>query len=80
MPWFPYFPDLTHLNFFMWGYVKDCVYVTEPHSLKDVRKKIRIVIESIIHEMLQNTWQKLAYRLDVCLDTHGTHIVLPNPQ
>ena len=29
IPWLPRFPDITPLNFFLWGYVKDIVYQTK---------------------------------------------------
>ena len=29
IPWLPHLPDITPLDFFLWGYVKDIVYRTK---------------------------------------------------
>ena len=39
--------DLTPLDFFLWGYVKDKVYGDAPQSIQELKEKIRTVIVKI---------------------------------
>ena len=45
--WPPRSCDLTPLDFFLRGYVKDKVYVDAPQSIQELKKKIRAVIDEI---------------------------------
>ena len=63
---------LSSSNFFLWGYVKDQVYV--PASISEVKVRIRTAIETITADMLQTVWNELDYRFDVCRITKGAHI------
>ena len=68
-------PDATPCDFFVWGYVKDQVYVPPlPASIPDLKVRIRTAIETIAADMLQTVWNKLDYRVDVCRITKGAHI------
>ncbi|PNF41577.1 hypothetical protein B7P43_G12103 [Cryptotermes secundus] len=60
MPWPPRSPDLTPLNFFLWGYVKSSVFRTPINGLDDLKTRI--------------TLQELKYRLDILRATKGAHI------
>ena len=74
--WPPRSPDLTPLDFFLWGYVKDRVYRVKIKDLTHLMTRITDVINSIRPEMLANVWRELEYRLDVCRATNGSHIEL----
>ena len=71
----PRSPDATPCDFFLWGYVKDRVYVPLlPASIPELKVRIRTAIETITADMLQTVWNKLDYRVDVCRITKGAHI------
>ena len=72
--WPPRSPDITPLDFFLWGYVKDQVYQTPVNDIAALRRRITDVITSIPHEMLTNTWVELDYRLDILRATKGAHV------
>ncbi|KAG5894615.1 hypothetical protein JTB14_026146 [Gonioctena quinquepunctata] len=38
--WPARYPDLTPLDFFLWGHLKNKIFATEPESLEDLRKRI----------------------------------------
>jgi len=38
--WPPHSPDLTPLNFFQWGHLKQQVYATRPVSVEDLKDRI----------------------------------------
>ncbi|KAJ4447807.1 hypothetical protein ANN_09815 [Periplaneta americana] len=67
--WPPRSPDLTPLDFFFWGYIKDIVYKTVVADLEDLRRRIVAACATVTPEMLQNAWQELEYRLDICRAT-----------
>ena len=68
-------PDATPCDFFLWGYVKDQVYVPPlPASIPELKVRIRTVIETVTADMLQTVWNELDYRVDVCRITKGAHI------
>jgi len=62
-------------DFFLWGYVKDQVYVPPlPASIPELKVRIRTAIVTITADMLQTVWNELDYRVDVCRITKGAHI------
>jgi len=70
-----YTPDGTAFDFFLWGYVKDQVYVPPlPASIPELKVRIRTDIQTITADMLQTVWNELDYRVDVCRITKGAHI------
>jgi hypothetical protein len=72
--WPPRSPDLTLLDFFAWGFIKDIVYSRKVQDLADLRQRIIEAVELITSHMLINMWQELEYCLDICRATTGTHI------
>jgi hypothetical protein len=70
----PSSPDITPMDFFLWGYVKSIVFRTAVNGLDELKTRIRNAISAIPADMLQRTWQELEYRLDVIRATNGAHI------
>jgi len=61
--------------FFLWGYIKDQVYVPPlSTSIPELKVRIRTAIETITADMLQTVWNKLDYHVDACRITKGAHI------
>lgn len=79
--WPPRSPDLTPCDFYLWGYIKDRVYVPPlPASLQELRVRITEAVESITPDCLANVWREIDYRFDVCRATHGAHVECIQPQ
>jgi len=73
--WPPRSPEATPCDFFLWGYVKDQVYVPPlPASIPELTVRIRTAIETITADMLQTVWKEFDYRVDVCRITKGAYI------
>ena len=72
--WPPRSPDLTPLDFFARGLIKNVVYRRKVRDLADLRQRIIEAVELITPHMLINTCQELEYRLDICRATTGAHI------
>ena len=71
----PRSPDATPCDFFLWGYIKDQVYVPPlPASIPELKVRIRTVIETITADMLQTVWNVVYYRVDVCRITKCAHM------
>jgi hypothetical protein len=70
----PRSPDLTPLDFFLWGYIKDLVYQTKVQDVAKLHRRITAVCETVTPVMLQNTWQDVEYHLNICRATKGTHV------
>ena len=73
--WPPRSPDLTVCDFFLWGYVKDRVYVPPlPTSIHDLKQRIAAAIDLVDRDMLINVWEEFSYRIDVARASGGGHI------
>lgn len=73
--WPPRSPDLTVCDFFLWGCVKDKVYVPPlPTTLDDLQERISRAVHTITPDMLRRVWIELDYRIDVCRAINGAHI------
>jgi hypothetical protein len=74
IPWPPRSPDITLLDFFLWGYFKDIVYKTSVTSLDELKLRIVAAIETVTPQMLENTWREIEYRLHILCDKKGAHV------
>ncbi|KAJ4444408.1 hypothetical protein ANN_06200 [Periplaneta americana] len=73
--WPPRSPDLAVCDFFLWGHIKNLVYIPPlPQNLQELQLRITVGIESISIDMLEHVWHEWKYRLDVCSVTRGAHI------
>ncbi|PSN49418.1 hypothetical protein C0J52_23130, partial [Blattella germanica] len=71
MRWPPRSPALTHCDFFVWGFVKDTLFVTPlPANLQELRDRIT----AVKRDMLTRVWNELDYWIDVCRISQGAHI------
>ncbi|PNF26251.1 hypothetical protein B7P43_G02649 [Cryptotermes secundus] len=75
LPWPPRSPDLTPRDFFLWGFIKDSVYVPPlSTSIHELRDRIMHALQAITADMLQRVWDESDYRVDVCRVTQHAHI------
>ncbi|GBM37372.1 hypothetical protein AVEN_48145-1 [Araneus ventricosus] len=76
MAWPPRSPDITPLDFSLWGYVKQHVYIERISDINHLKQRITVIIHSVTPDVLTRVWEELDYRLDVCRATNGAHIEL----
>ena len=69
--WPPRSPDLTPLDFFLWGYLKSKVYQTRPQTLQELRQRIERICATVTVEMLTKVRLSWINRLRVCALQHG---------
>jgi hypothetical protein len=59
---------------FLWGYVKDKVFVPPvPVTLDDLKQRITTATAGVDEDMLTRVWQEFDYRVDICRVTKGAH-------
>lgn len=64
-------PDLTPLDYFLWGYLKAKIYFNRPPNIEDLKQRIRQEIRSITPQMVDNVQQAFVSRLGHCLAVNG---------
>ena len=74
IPWPPRSPDLSPLDFFLWGYIKNIVYAEKIRNIQQLQNRITSAIKNVTRDMIQKTWQEIEFRLDVSRATNGAHI------
>lgn len=72
--WPPRSPDLTKMDFFLWGYIKWVVYKTPPTTPEDMKARIRSAFRGISEDMLERVETDFRNRLRVCIGENGKHI------
>jgi len=60
-------------DYFLWGYLKDCVYCTNTHSQK-LHAKIEAVAEEVVGDMLCYTVGNFVVCLQQVHELEGSHI------
>ena len=53
IPWPARSPDLTPLDFWLWGYLKEIVYAQSPKTIPDLKQAISDAISQIPNRMVQ---------------------------
>lgn len=72
--WPPYSPEISCLDFFFWGYLKDKIYKDNPKTLAGIERRIREKILALEPEMLHRVVQGFEMRLRKLLTLEGQHI------
>lgn len=71
--WPPRSPDLTPLDYFLWGYLKNRVYQNKPQTLEELRRNIIDEIHAIPREVIQRSTQSFYNRIAYCQEVNGGH-------
>ena len=72
--WPPRSCDLTPLDFFLWGHVKDKVYANKPETIADLKTNIRRAIGDITPEMIANVLTNASQRMIFLEKSRGEHL------
>ncbi|GBM09405.1 hypothetical protein AVEN_184104-1 [Araneus ventricosus] len=59
MAWPPRSPDITPLDFYLWGYVKQHVYSERINDINHLKQRITDVIHSVTPDVLTRVWEEL---------------------
>ncbi|KZC03964.1 hypothetical protein WN55_01224 [Dufourea novaeangliae] len=72
--WPPRSCDLTPLDYFLRGYVKDQVYADNPQSIEALKINIRRVIGEIGSQLCKNVIENFDRRINVCKRGRNGHL------
>lgn len=72
--WPPRSPDLTPMDFFAWGYLKNKIYDTLPENPEELKNKIRNACAEINPLMLRRVRENFMRRIATCLEEDGGNI------
>ena len=63
--------DLTPIDFFLWGYLKDNVYGNKPRTIDALKLEIERQCRDIPNDMFCDVCESLGARYQRCLDNNG---------
>lgn len=66
-------PDLTPLDFFLWGKIKNEVYNTPSATLDELEMKVRAAINRTTAEQLRNVVRATIEKVQLCQNQNGGH-------
>ncbi|KAJ8935630.1 hypothetical protein NQ318_009140 [Aromia moschata] len=69
--WPPRSPDITPLDFFLWGTIKNKVYATRPQIREELSDRIREAYQSITRQQLRNVIRNNRRRIEKCIRELG---------
>jgi hypothetical protein len=69
--WAPRSPDLTPLDFYLWGHLKTNIYKTSVEDIDDLKTRIINEIKLIQKETLHEVFLETVQRLNFCIDVKG---------
>ena len=73
--WPPHSPDLNPPDYYLWGYLKDCVYRDPvPNDIEQLKTNIRNRINDIDHDTLAKVMDNFQMRMGTLLECNGRHI------
>ena len=71
--WSPKSPDLTPLDFHVWGYLKDRVYADAPHTIPHLKQNITETARAIPYNMRAHVLDNFKRRVAACIANNGRH-------
>ncbi|GBM23524.1 hypothetical protein AVEN_153093-1 [Araneus ventricosus] len=69
--WPPHSPDLTPMDFFLWGYLKQQVYATPSPTLQDLQRRITDACVNVTPTMLHRVQREVQVRVQMCIVDDG---------
>lgn len=64
--WPPCTPDLTPLDTFLWGNLKNKVFATAPRTVQELKRRITYEINGISYTVFHLVFQNMVKRLRLC--------------
>lgn len=74
LPWPPNSPDLTPMDFFLWGWVKDRVYRSQMTNCNELRIRIEEAFQELPMAMVDRSVGSYERRLRRCVERNGQSV------
>jgi hypothetical protein len=52
LSWLSYCLDLNPYDYFLWGFLENCIFSNNPHTVEELKAKMVAAVESFIKETL----------------------------
>ena len=62
------------MEFFLWGYLKDLLYVGRSHTTEELKQSIHIDITAFSSDMLNRTLRDMKNQAVKCFSRDGKHL------
>ena len=72
--WPPRSPDLSPLDFYLWGHLKFMVYQVKIQDINHLKERITDAIRSIPSNVLMRVHQQWETRVNMCFENNGNYI------
>lgn len=72
--WPPRSPDLSPVDFYLWGHIKSLVYSRPVHNRQELRDRIELSFQQLGNEVIRATTGEMERRVFKCLEQNGGHI------
>lgn len=72
--WPPRSCDLTPLDYYLWGAVKDKCYANAPATIQDLKANIRTTMAEILPQTIENVLTNWTNRTAYCEASRGSHL------
>ena len=69
--------DLTPLNYFLWGAVKDKCYANRPKTIEALKHEIEVAIHGVEAQTIENVLKNWVNRMGYSKDSRGSHKISP---
>ena len=66
--------DLTPLDYFLWGTVRDKCYVNHPETISDLKHEIKEAIHKILTGTIETALEDCVNRMAYCKASRGSHM------
>ena len=73
-PWSACSPDLTPLDFHLWGYLKDSIQNEHFDNLNELRETLCERVREILPLQCENVIKHALKRFQICIDRKGGHL------
>ncbi|GBO34265.1 hypothetical protein AVEN_114884-1 [Araneus ventricosus] len=73
--WPPRSPDLTPMDFFLWGYLKQQMYATPPPTLQDLQRRITDACAYVTPVMLHRVQREVQAKVQMCIGADGEKFI-----
>ena len=67
-------PDLSVLDFYLWGALKDCVFSIPVETTQQLKHRITTEMNKINLQIIDKAFDNFVKRLHECLDNNGSHV------
>ena len=72
-PWPARSPDLSPLDYFLWGYLKEKIFSMNHSTIQEMKQNIREILSSIDQDILAAVMRNFEKRINLCIDQSGGH-------